>query len=172
MSLKLHAEDHWCRLYVGDSREYDRDDVDLVLTNPYGPLPDQLRSKDMILSHSVDRLDVVREWARPDLHEIGRWNTGSAHGREQAVWSNLEIQPPDLEAQAPEMFEASAGWWPLDLPLRLLLSYDKCDRVVWDGFAGRGTTGRACQLLGLHFVGIDKDPARVELMRRYLGVEG
>jgi DNA methylase len=174
--MKLMAEDGWCRLYCGDSSQYEGE-ADLVLTNAYAPIPSHLRSGPMIVSHSAARKARVEELVGQTLTEIGRWHRGT-----QAVWvANLEPRPLDLEFLAAEECEPGRGWWPLDLPLRLLNHYymDNIPQadphpyhgmVVWDGFMGRGTAGMACRLLNQRFVGIDIDVGRVELAKRYLGV--
>jgi hypothetical protein len=180
--MKLIADTPACQLYCGDSWMYEGD-ADLVLTNPYGLIPVQLRSKPLILSHDAGRKAEMETFAGQALMEIGRWHRGM-----QAVWvANLEPKPIDLEFLAAEEFEPGRGWWPLDLPLRLLLHYGydyRANPQTWEGtgrdnarplvaldpFMGRGTTGKACQILGLDFVGIDIDPERVELAKRYLGV--
>jgi hypothetical protein len=178
--MKLMAEGNSCRLYCGDSSQYEGD-ADLVLTNAYGPIPAQLHNKPIIITNFASRKVEMEMLAGQPLAEIGRWGIEGM----QAVWvANLEPRPIDLSFVGDERFEMNRGWWPLDLPLRLLLHFRYDWRptaestldwvppaVIWDGFMGRGTAGSACQLLGLHFVGIDIDPARVELAKRYLGVE-
>ncbi len=176
MTLTLMAQGNGCRLYLGDSAEYADDDIDLVLTNPYGPIPTQLRGKPMLLSQQTDAKASWEASVGIPLTEIARWQSDN-----QAVWvGNMDARPIDLSALRAEEFAPARGWWPLELPLGLLEAYgydwrgDNCFHkasTVWDGFCGRATTGKACQLLELNFVGIDIDPERVEIARKYLGLE-
>ena len=179
--MQLIVDTDQIQLYQGDAADYVDNDVDLVLTHPYTPLPPHLRDKPIILSGFADRKGQMERFAGQSLTEIGRWHRAP---NLQAVWvANLDPEPLDLSALMADEFAPCQGWWPLDLPLRLLehcgfdnrLHHEFSERivpapVVWDGFMGRGTAGRACQLLGLRFVGIDIDPARVTLARNYLGV--
>lgn len=156
------------RLYHGDSRDYTGDDVDLVLTNPYGPLPKQLHAKPMIIGSFTDRKEQMEAWCGNELHEIARWHVG------QSIWvANLDPKPVDLSFLGAEMCGPAQGWWPLDLPVRLLEAYSgnvMGIHEVWDGFCGRGTTGKACQLLSCDFTGIDISADRIALARKYLEV--
>lgn len=181
--MKLAADKDGCRLYQGDARQYQDgfcgDSIDLILTNPYAPLHESLHAKPMIVSSFADRKGQMEEFCCNALTEIGRWGVG---GR-QAVWvTNLPRVPemglPDLSFIGEEMFEVGRGWWSLDLPLILLKHYmyeaprtgldPYYAMTVFDPFMGRGTTGKACQLHHCRFVGIDIDPERVELAKRYL----
>lgn len=170
------------KLYHGDQAEFtDYDAVDLILTNPYTPLPAGLQSKPMIVSNFLERKSAVEAMVGGQLTEVARWESGAL---EQGVWvRNLDpgpssASPLDLSFLGSETFAQGRGWWPLDLPLRLLSRFDGYWRdefgiphcTVLDPFMGRGTTGNACRLLGLGFIGIDIDRSRVELAQRYLGV--
>jgi hypothetical protein len=125
----------------------------------------------MLLSGFADRLEAMQTFAGAKLTEIGRWHRGT-----QAVWvANLDPVALDLEFLSAEEVKTGSGFWPLDLPVRLLETFaPRCGvtpgMTVWDGFAGRGTTGKACQLLGYRFVGVDISAERVTLAKRYLGL--
>jgi site-specific DNA-methyltransferase (adenine-specific) len=83
------------------------------------------------------------------LHREGRkrWNGGGHH----AVWvCNVE-----------------RGEHPTQKPLPLLLDwitkFTEPGELVLDPFMGSGTTGVACERLGLRFIGIEKDPKYFEM---------
>ena len=60
--------------------------------------------------------------------------------------------------------------FPVELPEWAIRVYSRAwGDVVLDPFMGSGTTGEACIHLGRCFVGIERDPAHVELARRRLG---
>jgi hypothetical protein len=122
----------------------------------------------MILTDFAQRKQLAEDRAGCTLTEVARYGMN----QRTAVWvGNLEPKPVDLSFIGDEMFEPDRGWWPLDLPVRLLETFAWCDRLrIWDGFMGRGTTGKACELLNHLFIGIDRDPGRVAIARRYLGV--
>lgn len=56
--------------------------------------------------------------------------------------------------------------FPLELPLRLIKLYTFVGDVVLDPFVGSGTTAVAARRLRRHFIGVDIEPAYVELARR------
>ena len=146
-------------LRAGDASDDSRD-ADLVLSNVYGPLPEQLRRRPLLVSQFVHRSALLREWCGCDLELVSRWNEGR-----EAVWcantDRIEVDLSDLTPDPP-------GWFPLELPRRLLRAYARPGWVVWDGFMGRGTVGKACREMGLGFRGMDRDPERVEMARTWI----
>ncbi len=60
---------------------------------------------------------------------------------------------------------------PLGILKRIVAASSRADDVVLDFFAGSGTTGEACRLLGRRFVLIDNNPAALQTMaRRFAGM--
>lgn len=146
--------------YSGDSSEF-KGDADLVLTNPYAPLPKQLQDKPMLICDFTDRHKLAEERCGTKLYELSPW-----YGGRNTIWvGNAPVKNINLRDLNPELKD---GWFPLDLPLRLLTQYARPGMTIWDGFMGRGTTGLACRLLGLKFIGIDKDASRVHDAQRYI----
>lgn len=147
-------------LICGDSSQ-DTHYADLVCSNVYGPLPLHLRLVPMLVSSFSERQAQLEHWTGVDLHLVSRWNRGR-----ESVWAGnvAELHHVDLEDLLPE----PPAWYPLELPLRLLARYGWPGAVVWDGFCGRGTVGRAAIGLGMHYVGIDRRADRIELARAYL----
>jgi hypothetical protein len=143
---------------------------DLVFTNPYAPFPACVRGVPAIISlfeGKGDRKALGEEWLGVPLTKLGRWGDGlknSIYITPNMSRRNVKIS--DL------VCEPGHGWMPLELPLRLLDAYTHKLRdgaVIWDGFCGRGTIGKAALMLGYSYIGIDNNPARIEIARAYLG---
>ncbi len=140
-------------------------EADLVLTNPYAHLPVAVAGLPMLITHFSNRKARCEEFAGAELAEIGRWGAGLTH----LVWvANAPVIEIDVSDLVEEEFEPGRGWFPPELPLRLLRAYASSGMTVLDPFMGRGTVGKACQQLGLNFIGVDIDPVRVEIAREYL----
>lgn len=140
--------------------------ADLIFTHPYAMLPHCLRGVPAIINVHGDKKAKAEEWVGAQLHWIGNWG----RQMQNAVYvAHLPLTMIDLSDLVEEEFAPGRGWFPLDLPLRLLGIYAPPTITVWDGFCGRGTVGKACQQLGLSYIGIDKNLERVELAREYLG---
>lgn len=140
--------------------------ADLIFTHPYAMLPHCLRGVPAIINVYGDKKAKAEEWVGAELQWIGNW------GRElknSVFVAHLPLTMIDLSDLVEEEFTPGRGWFPLDLPMRLLGIYAPPTITVWDGFCGRGTVGKACQQLGLSYIGIDKNLERVELAREYLG---
>lgn len=155
------------RMYQGNAHELPHDgayaDVDLVLTNPYGPMPAELFGKPMLIHQWRHRQAEAEAWCGNALTEISGWNDN----REVFWCANLgAIIPVDLSDLRPE----PGGWYPLELPLRLLRAYGSAGITVWDGFMGRGTVARAARQLGMKYVGVEQLPEHVAIALDYLGV--
>lgn len=152
-------------LHCGDATAWSGT-ADLVLTNPYAALPPGLRGQPMIVSNFAARKSLCERYAGTALTEIGAWGRGLRN----RVWvAGLATASIDLTDLVEDEEIPGRGWFPLELPLRLLRRYGRPGMTVCDPFMGRGTTGKACKLLGLDFIGIDRDPARVALARDYIG---
>jgi site-specific DNA-methyltransferase (adenine-specific) len=61
---------------------------------------------------------------------------------------------------------------PLGLMLWVIENYTKPGDLILDPYAGSGTTGLACQMLGRRFIGIEREAEYVEIINRRLGMKG
>lgn len=140
--------------------------ADLVLTNPYGPLPKGVMGKPCLISNFTDRKTRCEDWAKCELKEISRWGSrGNC-----TVWvGNDHVIEMDLTDLVEVEDTPGHGWFPLGLPAALLGAYAKPGITVIDPYMGRGTVGRVCKILGLNFIGLDINPDRVEMARDYIG---
>lgn len=165
MTALVHATA--LRLYHGDAAELPHagayDDVDLILTNPYGPLPRELHGRPMLIHQWRHRQAEAEEWCGNKLVEVAAWNRDK-----EVFWAaNVgEIVPVDLS----EFVPTAEGWYPPELPVRLLRAYGSAGITVWDGFMGRGTVGRAARSLGMNYIGVEQLEAHLALALDYLGV--
>lgn len=166
------------QLVVGDSIEW-TGLADMVFTNPYGPIPSRLHQEPMIITlhHPVgklrdERIRKAEDWCGGPLMHLSDWGKHNALYIRNLPWRLVLLR--DLEVDTTDAPE-NVGWFPLELPRRMLTLYrdylPEEDGVVWDGFCGRGTVGKACAELGLDYVGIDIDPERIALARKYLGLD-
>lgn len=155
------------RLGCGDSAGFDGA-ADLVLSHLYGPLPPQLVGRPAVVNVVAGKEDAAARWAGRPLRRIGQWGQRLPN---IVLTANLPEVGVDLSDLAEEEFRPGRGWFPLELPLRLLgaIRHLVPGGIVFDGFMGRGTVGKAALQLGYRFVGVDLDPARVALAREYVG---
>jgi hypothetical protein len=137
-----------------------------VLTNPYAALPPCLLGLPMLIANFANRIERCEEYVRAPLNEVTAW------GRDQRcrIWV---ANAPAIKVDCSDLIEEEEipgrGWFPLELPLRLLRAYAPAASIVIDPFMGRGTVGKACKMLGHRFIGIDLDPARVAKAKDYIG---
>lgn len=162
------------RLGLGDSVNYDGD-ADLVFTHLYGPLPKQLIGKPAIVNLYGNKREAAERWCGAELVEVSKWGRGLTN---TVYVANIDAGPAALrchwEAALPDfrdLQEDADGWFPDELCMRCLRAWGggMLPVTVFDGFMGRGSVGRACAQLGLNFVGIDRNPDRVEMAAEYLG---
>lgn len=168
-------------LINGDSSKY-TGTADLVFTNPYAPLPKQLHKTPAIINlFAPTRTDMVtrKDWAQrrflggAKLVPVSRWGH---HHLNQVFVANMPVVEVDLTDLVEDTTDAPPGWgwFPHALVIRMLRAYglenggERKRRLVWDGFAGRGTVGVGCAAMGYDFIGIEKDLAIYQLMQRYL----
>lgn len=138
---------------------------DLIFTMPYGQLHTKLRGTPMIISGFASRGQAYSRFAMAELKQIGVWGKK----KDQAVWvANTEPFEVDIAELEEEEFVPGRGWFPLELPRRLLAAYPGKKDVVADPFMGRGTVGKAVLEYGGTFIGVDRDPERVRLAYTYL----
>ncbi len=154
--------------------------ADAVFTNPYAPLPSCLHGLPSIISLYFRDENELRQRIVRTEKWIGNFSLGLVGywGRERhnAMFvANLPVREADLtdllESHTP--YVEGVGWFPLLLCFRMLRLYSDVIRppmVVWDGFAGRGSVSKACEVLGLNSVSLDIDPSRVEIARDFLGL--
>lgn len=161
MSIKFY--DGTMMLCRGDCRYIGFEDIDLILTNVYGPIPEAYHKKPMLVSQFTSRKDKVREWVGAELFDVSETNGGL-----EMVWG-ANIDPVDVNLTD---LKPDGNYYDLQLPMRLLTAYGWRGMKVWDGFMGRGTVGRACQMLGMKYIGIDIDPRAVDRAAHYLGMKG
>ena len=151
-------------LYWGDAAHFDDwHKVDLVLTNAY----EFEFIKHALVEDKPIAAHVVKDH-RP-YRRAGFQDGGALFPKQRPAGQRLWLFGLPLPNLSLEAFSATEeGWWPLDMALSLLRCYAKPDQTVIDGFMGRGTVGRACRALGLHFIGIDRDEDRVKLAEKYI----
>ena len=75
--------------------------------------------------------------------------------RTKNVWHNTQI--PGLGYFFREDNFGHPGYTSLDITKRVLLAFTVEEQIVLDPFAGTGTTGVACAMLGRKFIGIEID---------------
>ncbi len=159
-------------IYHGNAEDWPgEEDVDLVLTNPYGPLPASLARTPMLVHQWEYNRGVLQRWiGGAELSLVSAWNNGR-----ECFWS---ANMPPLEVDLSDLRPEDGGWYPLELPLRLLraaeshLGYDMFERPtrVWDGFMGRGTVAKACRELGLRYVGVEQLGVHIDIAVKYLEI--
>ncbi len=146
------------KIYLENAQNY-TGKVDLVVSNIYGPLPKSLSHTPAIVTQFSKRLPQILEWTARPVKLISFWND-----LREAAWSiDLPRKDCDLSDLRPD-----GDFFPIELPLRLLQTFAEPGMIICDPYCGRGTVGKACQMLGMSFIGVDCDPARVEMAREYL----
>lgn len=160
----LVLKNDWLTLYHGNAHDYDAPEIpDLILTNPYGPLPPRLRGVPMLVHQWVHRQRELEAWVGVhELEMVSLWSRGR-----EAVWAvNQPAQAIDLTDLVP----TAEGWWPEGLPRRLLEFYGHVGETLWDGFLGRGTGAKAAHERGMKVIGIDERVEAIDAALAYLGL--
>lgn len=170
------------RIYHGRAEEWQgNEQIDLVMTNPYGPMPRRLLGVPMILHQWVHRSAELAKWVgvdEGDLQLLGKWNRDR-----EAFWTvNLSPFPVKIERFRPE----PGGWydpWMVDEIFGQFWGHRwfdpekeaerrKADHkfTVWDGFMGRGTLARVMRSRSheLRFVGVEELGRHIDLAVEYL----
>ncbi len=156
-----------CKIYHGLAEDWPgAEPVDLVFTNPYGPLPTSLWHHPMIIHQWRHRKQEAEAWCGNVLDDvIGQWNKG----REVFWCANIAVPVRlDLSAFVPE----KAGWYPEDLVRKIFDAYILPGQTVWDGFCGRGTIARVASEHGVNFVGVEQLSEHIAIARTYLELPG
>lgn len=166
MSARLVHADDSIRIYEGRADTWDGGEpIDLVFTNPYGPLPASLRNTPTIVHQWCHRLDELKAWCGGvDLTLMSWWNNDR-----EAFWvANMPMQLVDVRDFKPE----PGGWYPEAMVRRILTAYDPGTRpfTVFDGFMGRGTVAMITRKLGMQYVGVEELPKHIALAKEYLGL--
>lgn len=158
-------------IYQGEAKEWADPAVDLILTNPYGPIHPALYGRPMIVHQWVHRKADLQRWVGNVLGEpILLWNRGR-----EAFWAaNFEVPQRILRVVQEAFYDVTpepGGWWPLELPVAILSCYGKKGGVLWDGFMGRGTCGHAARMVGMHYVGVERLSLHIRKAIEYLGLD-
>jgi hypothetical protein len=157
--ITIRYSDDELILCQGSAQEHVFNKVDMILTNPYGPIPASYAGKPMLILNFKNRKEQSEAWVGAKLELVSLSN----HGKE-AIWcANTTLKPVDLTDLVPD-----GDYMDIEMPLRLLAAYGWQGMRVWDGFMGRGTIGRACRVLQMKYIGVDRNPAQVEMAMNYL----
>jgi len=161
--MKVFFENDWCQLFHGDSSQF-VGECDVVLTNPYAPLPKFLQEKPMFIIDFNFRHSKAEERCGTKLFHLSSWFEGK-----NVIWyGNIDDVGQLHDVDFSHMMPEPEGWFPYELPKTILQNFCQPGMTVWDGFMGRGTVGRACKDLGLNFIGVDKQMDRVEKAYDYI----
>lgn len=177
---ELVMETPHVRLYRGKAETWRGPEmIDLVFTNPYGPLPASLHHMPMIVHQWVHRADELRAWiGGAELHVLSGWNRDDAGTfRECFYMANMEagdgepiIERLREEGGIAEFKPEPGGWYHEGMVRRLLASVDTGLRpfTIWDGFCGRGTVGKVAVSMGMKYVGVDQLDTHLTLAKNFL----
>lgn len=152
-------------LYHGLAQDWDgKEEIDLVFTNPYGPMPKSLVNHRMVIHQWVHRKREAERWCGNDLrHCIGTWNIGR-----EAFWSANIF--PEVVVDIARFRPEDAGWYTEEMVKELLTVFGRPGWTIWDGFMGRGTIGKIALSLGMRYVGVEELERHLIIARRYLDV--
>lgn len=116
----------------------------------------------------------VGDWAKERLAKLSDTDkvrdeskVGSGFGKNVSNWLGRPmVYPTNVLHLATECANRNhSAAFPLDLPKWFIRLFTEPGDVVLDPFSGSGTTALAARELNRHYVGIDIDPAYVELAR-------
>jgi hypothetical protein len=172
--MKRVFENESVIIHQGDAVDWPGEElvphIDLVLTNPYGPLPASLHKAPMLVHQWEYNKGALQRWiGGADLKLVSTWNEGR-----ECFWAANMPKVPDVNLE--DLKPEPGGWYPLELPRRLLermplhLHFDR-PTTVWDGFMGRGTVARACVEMGFRYIGVEQLDAHIALAMKYLDLE-
>lgn len=155
---------------LGNASEW-KGHADFIFTHPYADIPRQLHGTPAVLNlfeGKVRRRWQAAQWmGRDTLWHLSWWGKGLHN---HLYVCNLPVREIDCRM----LIEDDGGWFPLDMVRRVMDLYQDFlppGSVVWDGFCGRGSVGAVCAERGLSYVGIDKNPERVQMTREFLGLQ-
>lgn len=163
MTLVVQTKD--ITIYQGDAQDWPgHEHIDIVITNPYGPLPISLRHHPMVIHQWVHRKRAAEEWSRNRLtHLVSKWNH-----KKEAFWSaNIDQKIiMHLDDYVPEQ----PGWYPEEMALQIVKVFGRPGQTIWDGFMGRGTVGKVATQLGMKYVAVEQLSKHISIAREYLNV--
>lgn len=164
--MKQVYHDQMLTLWLGNAVDWpNKTWVDFVFTNPYGEMPICLAKTPGIIHQWEHRRTEAERWSHMKLSRVvSKWNRGR-----EIFWANshvVEFKPLDLVAYNPE----SPGWYPEELVEDILSAYVRPGQTVWDGFMGRGTIGKICRNMGIHYIGVEQLERHMDLAKAYLEV--
>ena len=134
---------------------------------------------DLLLTNCYDR-NVIADAIERGVPCIVHWIRGVVFPNKMQILGNLfEGQRPTghflcvyglprKDIKLDDLRAEDGGFWPVELPRRLLKEYGKAGDTILDPFMGRGTVGKACMELGMDFIGIDRDTRKVQKAYDYL----
>lgn len=144
-----------------------------MFSHLYGPLPKQLIGKPAIVNVFGNKKAKAEEWCGAQLHEVSKWARGLTNTIYTANFMFDDDMRTAIERCIEDEFAPGRGWFPLELPDLLMIEFMRQREVrgitVFDGFMGRGTVGKSARELQCEFIGIDRNPDRVQIAREYLG---
>lgn len=155
------------KIYEGLAEQWEgREHVDLVLTNPYGPMPTGLRGTPMIIHQWVHRKEEAERWCGNKLDFlVGTWNKG-----QEAFWSANIEHPTEMSGLIGAYNPEPGGWYPEHMVRMILQHFALPGQTIWDGFMGRGTVGKIARELGMHYIGVEQLPTHIALARGFLSL--
>ena len=180
------------KIYCGDCLEYMREMpdkcVDLVLTDP--PYPDYLADKYGYFDGIIDFLKNIPSkqlifWSAKaafplDYSAIHIWNkkcgVGSMYeriyerngGTAYKVFNFYLCNSTVAASYTNDTFTGHPSQKPLNLIKQLIIENTHPGDLVLDPFLGSGTTAVACKKLGRNYIGIEKEPAYIEIALKRL----
>ena len=182
------------KLYHGDCLDImpELEPVDLVLTDP--PYPDYHAKKYNYTEAPILYLDnfkcrqfvfwTAKEDFLLDYTAIHIWDKkmGCASeyeqiferngGKQYKMFRNCPIQNKVCAQMVGDKFTGHPSQKPIHLIVEILTKYAKAGWTVLDPFAGSGTTGQACEMLGCHeYVLIEREEKYCEIAAKRLEQE-
>lgn len=166
MTLVYH-DDHF-KIYHGNAADWSPvEHVDLVFTNPYGPMPTELTDTPAIIHQWDHRKADAERWSGMSLGvRIGRWNRDK-----ESFWVNDAMRGVSM-INVSQFVPEEEGWYPIEMVRRILSAYALPGQVVWDGFMGRGTIAKVCREMGLKYIGIEQLEKHIDIATKYLEIDG
>lgn len=169
--MKLYHKSDFFTIYHGDADQWPgAESIDLVLTNPYGPMPAALRDTPMLIHQWAYRKGEAARWAGVDAEQlqlVGSWNDDR-----ECFWAaNMPYLEGKTLGAIARFCPEPGGWYPLELPVLLLERFAKAGQTIWDGFMGRGTVALAAYLRGCKYVGVEQLEPHLALARDFLNLD-
>lgn len=163
---RIHSSPE-CTIYQGNAVDWSGpEQIDIVITNPYGALPPSLLHHPMVIHQWIHRKLIAERWCGSALTRcVGTWNDSR-----EAFWVNEhvnELIEIDIAQYRPE----PGGWYPEELADKIVAHYAHPGQTVWDGFMGRGTIARICRERNINYVGVEQLGSHIALALDYLEID-